>query len=78
MNKKHISGHSSYKKSTQKRTQWHPPFCASMRLELIKDKTKLDYTMEHCLSTKPLQIALLIIIKVKNEKILNEIGQFFN
>ena len=49
-----------------------------MRLELIKDKTKLDYTMEHCLSTKPLQIALLIIIKVKNEKILNEIGQFFN
>ena len=77
MNKKHISGHSSHKKSTQKRTQWHPPFCASMRLELIKDKTKLDYTMEHCLSTKPLQIDLLIIKKVKNAKIINEIGQFF-
>ena len=77
MNKKHSSGHSSYKKSIQKRTQWHPPFCASMRLEMIKDKTKLDYTMEHCLSTKPLQIDLLIIKKVKNAKIINEIGQFF-
>ena len=77
MNKKHSSGHSSHKKSIQKRTQWHPPFCASMRLEMIKDKTKLDYTMEHCLSTKPLQIDLLIIKKVKNAKIINEIGQFF-
>ena len=44
---------------------------------MIKDKTKLDYTMEHCLSTKPLQIDLLIIKKVKNAKIINEIGQFF-
>ena len=33
--------------------------------------------MEHCLSTKPLQIDLLIIKKVKNAKIINEIGQFF-
>lgn len=48
-----------------------------MRLELIKDKAKLNYTMEYCLSTKPLQIDLLIIKKVKNAKILNEIGQFF-
>ena len=40
-------------------------------------KSKLDYTMEHCLSTKPLQIDLLIIKKVKNAKIINEIGQFF-
>lgn len=33
--------------------------------------------MEYGLSTKPLQIDLLIIKKVKNEKIINEIGQFF-
>lgn len=33
--------------------------------------------MEYGLSTKPLQIDLLIIKRVKNAKIINEIGQFF-
>lgn len=37
MKEKHISGHPLISKPDPKKTQWHPPFCASIRLELIKE-----------------------------------------
>lgn len=77
MSKRHIPERTRTSKSGQKKTQWHPPFCASMRLELIKDKDKLEYYMEYGLSTKALQIDLHVIKKARDEELENEIGRFF-
>ena len=77
MKEKHISGHPRISKSDPKKTQWHPPFCASIRLELIKDKEKLEYYMEYGLNTKPLLVDLLVIKKEKDAKLESEIGQLF-
>lgn len=77
MKENHISNHPSLSKSGPKKTQWHPPFCASIRLELIKDKEKLEYYMEYGLNTKPLLMDLLVIKKKKEAKLESEIGQLF-
>ena len=65
MRKKHLPGQPGTSISGQKKTQWHPPFCASMQLELKEYRSILDYSMEYALSTKPLLIDLLIIKKAK-------------
>ncbi|MBR5127468.1 MAG: hypothetical protein IKU69_03470 [Roseburia sp.] len=59
------------------RTQWHPAFCAAMRLELIENKEDLDYTNEYNLNSKPIQMDLLVIKKSKDVEIKNEIGKIF-
>ena len=59
------------------RTQWHPAFCAAMRLELIENKADLDYENEYNLNTKPIQMDLLVIKKSKDVEIKNEIGKIF-
>jgi len=61
----------------QTRTQWHPAFCAAMRLELIENKADLDYENEYNLNTKPIQMDLLVIKKSKDVEIKNEIGKIF-
>ena len=67
MRKKHIPGQPVTSITGQRKTQWHPPFCASMQLEL----------MEYALSTKPLLIDLLVIKKLQGIEIENEIGRRF-
>ena len=57
--------------------QWHPAFCSAMRLELWGDKGKLDFFNEYNLSSKPLQIDLLVIKKAGDMVIGNEIGRIF-
>ena len=48
--------------------QWHAPFCAAMRLELRENKDILDFINEYNLSSKPLQMDLLIIKKKTADK----------
>ena len=59
------------------RTQWHPAFCAAVKLELIENKGDLDYTNEYNLNSKPIQMDLLVIKKSKDVEIKNEIGKIF-
>lgn len=59
------------------RTQWHPAFCAAVRLELIENKGDLDYTNEYNLNSKPIQMDLLVIKKSNDVEIKNEIGKIF-
>ena len=74
MRKKHITGQPVTSIPGPKKTQWHPPFCASMQLELKEYKSILEYLMEYALSTKPLLIDLLVIKKLRGIEIENEIG----
>ncbi len=77
MDKAHLPGQPGKSTSGPKKTQWHPPFCASMRLEFNKYKAILDYYMEYALNTKPLLIDLLVIRKASGIQIENEIGRIF-
>lgn len=58
-------------------TQWHPAFCSAIKLELAADKRYLEYMNEYNLTSKPLQMDLLIIKKIRNHQIKNEIGKIF-
>ena len=55
--------------------QWHPGFLAGMELEL--KNYHLNFESEHQLTRGPLFIDILIIRKLTDEKIDNEIGEFF-
>mgnify|MGYP007069973020 CR=1 FL=1 len=55
--------------------QWHPGFFAGMELEL--KGYHLDFESEHELSRGPLYIDILIIRKLTDERIENEIGEIF-
>ncbi len=59
------------------KTQWHPPFCAAVKLELRANKKDLNFNTEHTLNTKSIQIDLLVIKKTRDVKIENEIGRIF-
>ena len=59
------------------KTQWHPAFCSALELELREDKAILEFVREYNLSSKPLQMDLLIIKMKASAAIKNEIGAFF-
>lgn len=59
------------------KTQWHPAFCAAIKLELAADKGNLEYINEYNLTSKPLQIDLLIIKKLTDSQVKNEVGRIF-
>lgn len=63
--------------SKELKTQWHPAFVAAMKLELKEDAQYLDYISEYNLNTKPLEMDLLIVKKVQEVEIKNEIGKIF-
>ena len=58
------------------KTQWHPAFCAAMRLEL-KDNPALQFTNEFNLTEKPLEVDMLVIKKPADVMVDNPIGEFF-
>lgn len=60
-----------------KKIQWHPGFCAAAEIELRQNRKDLEFYREYNLSKKPLQIDLLIIEKLKDVQIQNEIGRLF-
>lgn len=57
--------------------QWHPAFYAGMQIEFAEEAHKLTFENEHHLSTKPLQIDVLIIKKNSEEAINKNIGRIF-
>ena len=59
----------------EQKIQWHPGFFAGMELEL--KGYHLDFESEHELTRGPLYIDILIIRKLTDEKIDNEIGEVF-
>jgi len=59
----------------EEKIQWHPGFLAGMELEL--KKYQLDFKSEHQLTRGPLYIDILIIRKLTDERIDNEIGEIF-
>lgn len=65
------------KQNNNKLLQWHPAFYASMQIELAEDAPMLTFENEHHLSTKPIQIDVLIIKKQPDYKVKKNIGQIF-
>ena len=59
------------------RLQWHPAFYAGLQIEFAGEADKLIFEREHNLSTKPMQIDVLIIKKRADEAIHKNIGRIF-
>ena len=57
--------------------QWHPAFFAGIQIELAEEAEHLVFESEHTLSTKPMQIDVLIIKKQTKKKIRKNIGRIF-
>ena len=55
----------------------HPGFVAAMNLEFRENRDDLIYEKEYNLSTKPLEIDLLVIKKEPDVQVSNEIGKLF-
>lgn len=57
--------------------KWHPAFCSAAEFDLRKYKDDLEFYPEYQLSKEPLQMDLLIIEKVNNKPIDNDIARIF-
>ena len=57
--------------------QWHPDFVAAIDLGFKKNRDDLIYEKEYNLSTKPLEIDLLVIKKEPDVQVSNQIGKLF-
>ena len=57
--------------------QWHPAFCAALKLDLIKYRDDLIFEEEFQLAHKPLEIDCLVIKKITDEIIDNPIARIF-
>ena len=57
--------------------QWHPAFCSATELEFLENRKNLEFHREVNLSRKPLQMDLLIIKKLADISLINEIGHIF-
>lgn len=64
-------------KEETKNLQWHPAFYAGIQIELEEECGKLIFENEHQLSTKPLEIDVLIIKKQEGVQIQKNIGRIF-
>lgn len=57
--------------------QWHPAFFAGLQIELENDRENLIFENEHQLSTKPMEIDVMVIKKNKNLPVKKNIGRIF-
>ncbi len=57
--------------------QWHPGFYGAAELEFLSNKDDLEFQREFNLSKEPIRMDLLIIKKLSNIRIKNEIGHIF-
>ena len=57
--------------------QWHPGFYGAAELELIENKVDLEFLREYNLSKEPIRMDLLVIKKLSDVPIRNEIGHIF-
>lgn len=65
------------RKDDKKLLQWHPAFYAGLQIEFGKESAKLIFEREHNLSTKPMQIDVLVIKKCTDDVIHKNIGRIF-
>lgn len=59
------------------RIQWHPGFYGAAELEFLSNKAELEFQREFNLSKEPIRMDLLIIKKLADVKIENELGHIF-
>lgn len=57
--------------------QWHPGFYGAAELEFLSNKGDLEFQREFNLSKEPIRMDLLIIKKLSDVRIKNEIGHIF-
>lgn len=57
--------------------QWHPGFYGAAELEFLSNKGDLEFQREFNLSKEPLRMDLLIIKKLVDVRIENELGHIF-
>lgn len=59
------------------RIPWHPGFYGAAEIEFAENKGDLEFYREYDLSKEPLRMDLLVIKKISDAKIKNEIGRIF-
>jgi hypothetical protein len=64
-------------KETQDKIRWHPGFYGAAELELLQNKSDLEFDREYNLGKEPLRVDLLIVKKRAHVAIENEIGHVF-
>lgn len=57
--------------------QWHPGFYGAAELEFLANKNELEFQREFHLSKEPVRMDLLIIKKLADVRIENELGHIF-
>lgn len=57
--------------------QWHPAFFAGLQIEFAEEAKYLEFESEHMLSSKPMQLDVLVIKKDKKRQIKKNIGRIF-
>lgn len=57
--------------------QWHPGFYGAAELEFLSNKGDLEFQREFNLSKEPIRMDLLIIKKLSDVRIENELGHIF-
>lgn len=57
--------------------QWHPGFYGATELEFLSNKGDLEFQREFNLSKEPIRMDLLIIKKLSDVRIENELGHMF-
>ncbi len=64
-------------KKEEKLLQWHAAFFADLQIELAEEAEFLTFESEHMLSTKPMQLDVLVIKKDSARRIRKNIGRIF-
>ena len=57
--------------------QWHPGFYGAAELEFLSNKGDLEFQREYNLSKEPIRMDMLIIKKLADVRIKNELGHIF-
>ncbi len=62
---------------SEDRIHWHPVFATALKLELMEYYPALEIIEEYQLTSKPLEIDILVVKKLKEVKILKNIAKIF-
>ncbi len=57
--------------------QWHPAFYGAAELELRDNKEDIEFHQEYNLSKEPLRVDLLVVRRLADVQVKNEIGHIF-
>ncbi|MDD3403731.1 MAG: 3-isopropylmalate dehydrogenase [Hespellia sp.] len=61
----------------KKKVQWHPAFAQALQIELEEESENLEFEEEHLLGSKPMQIDVLVVKKIRDIAIRKNIGRIF-